>query len=121
MLLWIAGVPQKEVGLVMNLSSQHTKVIYFQLFRDVCSHHLLQTPGLFQFGGPGVIVQIDEIVMAKRKYNRGRVVPGRWVVGIYDTLLKRGIVLIVEMRNADTLEGLITQYVLPGTTIYTDG
>jgi len=82
MLLWIAGVPQKEKGLVMNLSSQHTKVNYFQLFRDVCSHHLLQTPGLFQFGGPGVVVQIDESVIAKRKYNRGRVVPERWVVGI---------------------------------------
>ena len=60
MYLWCAGVPQNEKGKLLQLTSQHTKVNYYQFCRDICSHHLLATPGLFQFGGPGVVVQIDE-------------------------------------------------------------
>jgi len=96
MFLWCAGQGQKEAGDVMGFSSQHTKVDYYNFFRDICSHHLQNTPGLFQFGGPGHVVQVDESVICKRKYNRGRLVREKWIVGIYDTLLKRGVIEYVE-------------------------
>ncbi|PSN35446.1 hypothetical protein C0J52_06616 [Blattella germanica] len=73
---------------------------------------------VFIFGGPGCVVQVDESVVTRRKYNRGRLVK---VVGIYDTSLRRGIVLFVSRRGRQTLVPLIRDYVLPGTTIYTDG
>ncbi|PSN30214.1 hypothetical protein C0J52_28262, partial [Blattella germanica] len=75
----------------------------------------------FIFGGPGCVVQIDESVVTRRKYNRGRVVKEKWVLGIYDTSLRRGVVLYVCRRDRQTLVPLIQDYVLPGTTIYTDG
>ncbi|PSN42804.1 hypothetical protein C0J52_20542 [Blattella germanica] len=69
----------------------------------------------------GCVVQVDESVVTRRKYNRGRLVKEQWVVGIYDTSLRRGIVLFVSRRDRQTLVPLIRDYVLPGTTIYTDG
>jgi len=36
-----------------------------------------------------------------------------WVVGIYDTFLKRGVIEYVEYRDADTLTELVRKYVAP--------
>ena len=43
-----------------------------------------------------------------------------WVVGIYDTLLRRGVIEYVEFRDAATLTELVRKYVAPGTTVYTN-
>ena len=67
------------------------------------------------------MVQVDESVVTRRKYNRGRVVKEKWVLGIYDTSVRRGVVLFVCKRDRQTLVPLIRDYVLPGSTIYTDG
>jgi len=115
MYVWCGGVSHKEAGILAGVTAEHTKVDYFDVFRDVCSQHLAETPGLFQFGGPNALVQVDESVVTERKYNRGWVVPERWVVGIYDTLLARSVIEIVEFRNQQTLTALIQKYVQPGT------
>ncbi|KCZ81554.1 hypothetical protein H312_01007 [Anncaliia algerae PRA339] len=45
-------------------------------------------------GGPGIIVEIDETKMGKRKYNRGRRAEGVWVIaGIERTTEKKIFVL----------------------------
>ena len=103
------------------MTSGHTKVDWFNFYRDICQHQLDNTPGLFQFGGPDAVVQVDESVVTKRKYNRGRYIPEQWVVGIYDTLLRRGVIEFVEYRDGDTLVPLIERYVARGTHVYTDG
>ncbi|PSN42423.1 hypothetical protein C0J52_11733 [Blattella germanica] len=96
-------------------------VQYFNFFRDLCSWKLVEEADRFMFGGTGCVVQIDESVVTRRKYNRGRVVKEKWVLGIYDTSLRRGVVLYVCRRDRQTLVPIIQDYVLPGTTIYTDG
>jgi len=99
---------QREGGELLMMTSDHTKVDYYQFFRDVCSH-LVSTPGLFQFGGPGAgVIQIDESVITKPKYNRGRVIAEKWVLGIYDTLLKRGQGLQVCGRQYSSAAVLVT-------------
>lgn len=73
-----------------------------------------------KIGGPGKIVQIDESLFSKRKYNVGRQVKKIWIVGgiQYDS----NEVFFVETfyRNAESLKNIILENVELGTIIYTD-
>ena len=74
-------------------------------------------------GGPGKIVEIDESMIGKRKYNRGRLVKGKWILGGVER--GSGECFLVECENNHrdhhTLTRLIKQHVRPGTVIITDG
>jgi ISXO2-like transposase domain len=87
-------------------------------FREVCMDMLLNEAGMI--GGVGKIVEIDESKFGKRKYNRGRRVEGRWVLGGVERGSKKCFLRVVEQRDKDTLVGIIKASVLPGTTIITD-
>ena len=53
----------------------------------------------YRFGGPGKIIQIDESVVAKRKYNRGRMIKEKMIFGGYKPGKKLGFLEIVEDRG----------------------
>ena len=96
---------------------------WFDLFRDriidVADHLQLATG---QIGGPGCIVQIDEALIGRRKYNRGRVVEGTWVLGM---VASDGRLRLEKCpgnrRDRRTLEDIIQRHVAPGSVIHTDG
>ena len=90
---------------------------------------------------PGIIVEIDEMKLTRRKYNRGRQVgprleweggffqPDLWAFGGVERLPQerqrdrkggRCIIFIVERRDRVTLFPLIMSHILPGTTIMSD-
>jgi len=72
-------------------------------------------------GGEGVIVEFDESLFGQRKYHRGRLIPGVWVVGgIERTVEKRCFVQVVYDRTAATLHDIISRHVAPGSIVYTD-
>lgn len=119
MWLWAAQTQAAAAAAIMNMRKQ-TVLQQFRFFRDICSWKLVQTPELFLLGGPGHVVQIDESVVTRRKFNVGRRVPPRWVVGMYDTTLGRGCIVYVTNRSATTLTDLIVEHVAPGSTIWTD-
>lgn len=102
----------------------------FRHFRDICSWQLQHQNDLVLFGkylhtiqyfasctlfnfagGEGHLVQIDELVI-----NRSNA----WVLGIYDATVKRGYVVSIPDRSAETLETVISKHVLPGSEICTD-
>ena len=74
----------------------------------------------FLFGGPGSIIEIDESVVTRRKYNRGKRVVSKWVLGIYDKSRKFGLVRFVEKRDQKSLIPIIQKHVLKGSEIWTD-
>jgi transposase-like protein len=74
-----------------------------------------------KIGGPGIIVEIDECKLSKRKCERGHRVEGAWVLGGVERTPERRIFAIqVENRSAETLQRIIEQFVLEGSIIYTD-
>ncbi len=98
--------------------SEHSIVQWYQHLRDITSQWRLANP--YTIGGVGVVVQIDETLMAKRKNHQGRVVEQRWVFGGYCPDTKVGFLEMVPDRTANTLEALIRQYIEPGSIIHSD-
>ena len=78
--------------------------------------HFVNNP--VQIGGPEHIVEIDESLFSRRKYNRERIVPEQWISGGYDPATMEDFLLLVPRRNAATLMPLIIQWVRPGTEIW---
>uniref|UniRef100_A0A158P4R1 ISXO2-like transposase domain-containing protein n=1 Tax=Tetranychus urticae TaxID=32264 RepID=A0A158P4R1_TETUR len=75
-------------------------------------------------GGTGKVVEIDETMIFKRKYNRGRLSSNQkrqvWVFGGIERESKATFAEIVEKRDEKTLIDVIQNNILPGTTIYSD-
>lgn len=116
---WSSKLPVSITAIHLDLSTT-TVVDWYNLLREICSWKLLQNP--IQFGGIGRVVQIDESVMVKAKYNRGRNLgqQNQWVFGIYDLETKKGYLTFVDRRDSDTLVPIIHQIVLPGSIIHSD-
>ena len=83
---------------------------------------LIQNGARGRIGGDGHIVEVDESKFGKRKYNSGRRVVGKWVLG--GVSRTTGECFLVECpdnrRNHHTLLSLIKRYINPGTTILSD-
>lgn len=78
-----------------------------------------------KIGGIGQIIEIDETMLFRRKYNRGRILSTEkqqvWVFGGIERESKLCFAEIVSRRDEQTLINVLKKYVLPGTTIYSDG
>ena len=68
----------------------------------------------------GHIVEIDESLFSRRKYNQGRIVPEQNIFGGYDPATKEGFLLPVPRRSAATLMPLITQWIRPRTETWSN-
>lgn len=95
-------------------------VCYLQkLFQNIISNALDFEDTII--GGEGIIVEIDETKMGKRKFHRGHHVEGAWVLGGIEKTAEKKIFLIkVPDRSSNTLLEIITKHVRPGSIIYTD-
>ena len=103
-----------EVGVEEN-----TITNFFCALRDACGDWY-ESHSSKCIGGPGNTVEIDETMMVKRKSNAGRILPAIWVVGGICRDTEMCFAERVPDRTAETLEEVIIEHVLPGTTIHTD-
>ena len=76
-------------------------------------------------GGIDKVVEIDETLIVKRKYERGRLLAQTWLFGAIERQSKHCVVVpLVEpgsvKRDAATLVPLIKKYILPGSVIVSD-
>ena len=123
MYYWLHEVKCKHVMLFESLRSWDTIVNYNNYFRKECCEWLLTTNQLlggFDANGQSVVVEVDESYFFHRKYHRGRRRTGKWVVGLVERASGRCWMEVVVRRDARTLERIISNHVLPGTTIVTD-
>jgi ISXO2-like transposase domain len=88
-------------------------------FRDLVATTLEEVDQTI--GGDGVVVEVDETKLGKRKYNRGHRVDGVWVMaGVEKTAQKKVFLVEVQDRSAETLLEIIRTHVLPGSIVHTD-
>ena len=100
-------------------SSKETVNDYYNYCREICCY-IVENIKPQKIGGPGFIVEIDEAKFRKRKYNRGRVVDGNWVLGGICRETRSIFLIKVEKRDKETLIPLIEKYVEKGSTVITD-
>ena len=81
---WSIGMSVSTAKIMMGIS-ETTAMDYFNFLREECATKLISLPQVDkQLGGPGVIVEVDESVLVKRKYHRGawRAKHQQWLFGI---------------------------------------
>ena len=95
-----------------------------------------------KIGGPGKVVEVDESVLVRRKYNRGRRLATEnrqvWIFGGIErteevqvvgkngeTFIKRkpnkAFMVRVGNRRKETIDYIVSKFIAPGTTLMTDG
>lgn len=117
-LLWLAEVPSKA-AIILSGHGSETVTTFYRYFRQLVSNALREEDTII--GGPGVIVEIDETKLGKRKYNRGHRVDGVWViVGIERNHMKKIFLVEVEDRTSKTIHKVISEHVIQGSEIQTD-
>lgn len=116
--LWAFKIPLTTVTDLVGVKDE-TVVQWFQYLRDICTHHLTNNP--YQIGGPGLTVEIDESLIAKRKYNRGHPVQERWVFGGVCRETGQGFLVFIPDKSAATLLPLVQEHIAPGSIVHTDG
>jgi hypothetical protein len=116
--LWLNNVTST---LAMGITgfSQHTITRFFACFWQLVSSTLGTEDTII--GGPGIIVEVDETKLEKRKYHRDHRVEGVWVVvGVERTESQRAFVVPVENRSRETLTALVHSHVANGSIVHTD-
>ena len=77
--------------------------------REVCADEHLKNPG--KIGGDGLIVEIDESLFSRRKYNRGNKYPSQGVSEGVRRDTKEVFLVAVPDRTVETLMRCLEKYV----------
>ena len=114
---WVYRAEQEFVKHELGIS--HTTIVdWYNFSREVCIS-ILEVYSR-QIGGPGKVVEIDESKFGKRKFHKGRRVDGVWVFGGIQRDTKECFFKCVADRSAYTLVSIISENILPGTTVISD-
>jgi len=112
---------QYQAQLTDTKLSRGTIADWLSYFREVCLEIIArETPKLI--GGAGFTVEIDESKFGKRKYNKGRLVEGQWVIGGICGETKDVFLAVCpeNKRDAATLIDIVERHVSKDSTVITD-
>ena len=96
---------------------------WVELLRECIAFYLLEHSeilGGIDENGRGKIVEMDESLFFRRKYNRGRLGDQQWYIGAIERGTRKICIIPVNNRNAETITTIIRENILPGTLIITD-
>ncbi|KAG0436895.1 hypothetical protein DMUE_3986 [Dictyocoela muelleri] len=78
------------------------------------------TESMSKLGGEDKIVEIDETVVVKRKYNKGRIKRTKWLFGCIERGSNNFLIRNIDNRTKDELLRVIQETVLENTQIHSD-
>jgi len=109
----------KAISLVLNVS-KYTIKKYKRRLSKIMKKIIKENNT--KIGGNGIIVEVDESKFGHRKYNRGRIVEGVWILGLVErTQQRRTIMVTIKRKTAKSLRKRILKYVAEGSIIHSDG
>lgn len=85
---YLKKTPRNSVVATLNISPI-TVTYYYKLIREVISKNTIKNLENDMIGGENSIVELDESLFCKRKYNKGHKVDGVWVLGGIDRGTKK--------------------------------
>ena len=96
---WIIKAPVTLAATFADVS-EVSAVQWYEFCRDICATKLTSVQQLY--GGVGNIVEIDETVVRKRKYNRGRCIKEDWVSTSSINIPHRSLEYMIDHYRKDT-------------------
>ena len=102
----------------LEIGSSGTIVDWKSFCRDICADHYIKHGS--KIGGIGIEVEIDESLLVRRKYNRGRLVSEQWVFGGREVDTLKCFVVAIPGRTRETLINAIIEYIEVGSVIISD-
>lgn len=115
---WLNG---ETHGMATRTTGIHKDAVtvWFMAFRELVSIDMGNNRE--PIGGEGVIVEVDETLLGRRKYNKGHSVEGAWVImGIERSEKGRAFGAVVEHRDAVSIQSVLSANVKTGSVVYTD-
>lgn len=119
--LWSQGYTENLILTDYQFARQ-TVVDWSRFCRELCIKHYEEIEEMI--GGVDCIVEIDETLVVKRKYDRGRQLADGWLFGGIERRQDgqfKCFMKLVYNRSEALLIHLIREHVRPGTRIITDG
>jgi len=110
----------KQVVLITSLSEK-TVIDWYVFCREICEV-ILANEFEGKIGGEGMIVEVDESHLFRRKYGMGRKGKGedKWLLGCYCRETKQCKIVQVPDRKRSTIMPLLLQIIDTRSTIITD-
>lgn len=119
MYLWSIEMTVQQTVFQTNVSKR-VVIDWFRFCRDIIFYHY-RNDTEHKIGGKGVIVEIDESLVSRRKYNRGRLISQVWMFGgIERENNKQFFAEIVADRTTKTLLSVIKRRIRKGSIIMSD-
>ena len=109
-------MPSQTIAGDLEISERMIFKFSLKIRKFIENHHTPVDP----IGGPNEVVEIDETVITKGKYNGGRLIPPQWIVGEICRGIKKFSIVSISARKEVTLLNVVKRHFMPGTLIVTD-
>uniref|UniRef100_A0A0X3QA71 Putative transposase-like protein HI_1328.1 n=1 Tax=Schistocephalus solidus TaxID=70667 RepID=A0A0X3QA71_SCHSO len=114
---YVEGVRVKRYAALVGVH-RNTAMHWYEICHNVSTSALMSAVG--QLGGKDIEVQADETMVARQKNNKGRERRQYWVVGMYDTSIRKAVFEHVNNRSGPALNTVITQWFAKESVVVTD-
>jgi hypothetical protein len=92
-------------------------VTFLQSLRKSCTRYC---DACFERYGADSVVEIDETVISKRKYNRGRITNTQWLFGCIERATNNFCLRMIDNRSRPVLESVIRECIAEDSIIHSD-
>ncbi|GFX83280.1 putative transposase-like protein [Trichonephila clavipes] len=115
--MWVRKANRDFISFELNITKK-TAIDWMSFCREICMEMCVYESSIL--GGPDLIVELDEGMFGKRKYNRSKRVNGTRVFGGIEKSSNKCFFNVVQDRLKDILLQSIKSNIREGTTVISD-